>query len=110
MKKTSIIATMFLAMFIYAQDKPDECVSEEPVQTSIWYRPAPMGDVLKLDMSKGYSYADEYGVHIIILNLNSNELVDLVFPLNDYWFAEGSQWKNNNDNNNKSTKIERNHR
>ena len=43
------------------------------------------GNLMYLDMSRGYSVADEFNVYISVMDLNTGSPVMLIFPLNN-WF------------------------
>ena len=47
------------------------------------------GEVVALDMSKGYSFCDEYVVYIIINTVETDEEVVMAFPNGGYWSSPG---------------------
>ena len=65
----------------------DEVCEELPVD--IWLRVSNdennFGNIMKLDMSHGWSGCDGFNVYISVMDLNTGSPVMLVFPLND-WF------------------------
>mgnify|MGYP001295521550 FL=1 len=83
MKFILILITLF--SFIFSE----ECVCKQ--HTNIWFRLSSnyneIGRVYELDMSKGFTFSDEYHVHIIVLDRKTNEQVIISFPYG-YWNSD----------------------
>ena len=45
------------------------------------------GQILELDMSKGYSFAEDGVIYIIVMTTDSSEQIIAVFPNGGYWTA-----------------------
>tara|TARA_R110000824_G_scaffold234989_2_gene423690 strand:+ start:376 stop:780 length:405 start_codon:yes stop_codon:yes gene_type:complete len=67
-----------------------ECVCEEPI--SIWYKVSTFGpekgNIIKLDMSRGKSFTDHEFIYIAVKDLETDELVYVMFPNGGDWVAE----------------------
>ena len=67
---------------------PNDGVCEE-LPIDVWIRISNddnnFGNLMYLDMSRGYSGADEFNVYISVMDLNTGSPVMLIFPLNN-WF------------------------
>ena len=65
----------------------EEVCEELPID--VWIRISNdennFGNLMYLDMSRGYSGADEFNVYISVMDLNTGSPVMLIFPLNN-WF------------------------
>lgn len=111
MKKIILVLTLLLLAFVPGDTKlayEGECSPE----LNIWYRPSPTkGETFTLDMSKGYSFVDHIGIHILVKNVETNTVIDMVFPIDSYWYSDGSVWNNDMYKENKgSGKIERDYK
>ncbi len=45
------------------------------------------GQILELDMSKGYSFSEEGIIYIVVMTTDSSEQIVAVFPDGGYWTA-----------------------
>ena len=45
------------------------------------------GQILKLDMSQGYSFAEDGIIYIVVMTTDSSEQIVAVFPDGGYWTA-----------------------
>ena len=72
----------------------DEVCEELPVD--IWLRVSNdennVGNIMKLDMSHGWSGCDGFNVYISVMDLNTGSPVMLVFPLNDWFQMDYSKY------------------
>ena len=48
------------------------------------------GEILELDMSKGYSFAEAGIIYIVVMTTDSSEQIVAVFPNGGYWTAPKS--------------------
>jgi len=81
--KNYIFIYLLLISFLIQQE---ECECEEPV--NVWFKVSTdeqtFGKIITLDMSYGYSFADEFGIYIIVFDVDGNQMY-LTFP-------NGSEW------------------
>jgi len=68
----------------------EECECEEPI--NVWFKVSTSDDtynkVIALDMSYGYSFADEEGIYLIVFDVDGNQMY-LTFPNNSEWSSPG---------------------
>ena len=80
--KNIFITLVTLIGFIFPQD------CEEPI--NVWFKISndskTYGQVIKLDMSKGYAGADGQYLYLYVADLTNNEGIVIMFPIG-YWEA-----------------------
>ena len=80
--KNIILILLTLIGFILSQD------CEEPI--NVWFKISndskTYGQVIKLDMSKGYAGADGQYLYLYVADLTNNEGIVIMFPIG-YWEA-----------------------
>ena len=83
--KNIIIILLILIGFIFPQD------CEEP--TDVWFKISTdvdsntYGEIIKLDMSKGYASSDDKYIYIIVLTKDTKRKLILSFPIG-FWVVE----------------------
>jgi len=82
--KNILIILVILISFILPQD------CEEPVE--VWFKTSndfnnKFGQVIQLDMSRGYAFSDEIFIHLLVLEKNTGQQVVISFPIG-YWETE----------------------
>jgi len=84
--KNYLLTLLITIGFIFSQD------CEEPV--NVWFKISNdqanknYGQVVALDMSRGYSYSDGMAVYLILIDKYTNEQIIITFPIG-YWEAPG---------------------
>ena len=84
--KKYLLTLLLTIGFIFPQD------CEEPI--NVWFKISNdisnpnYGQVVALDMSRGYSYTDGEVVYLILTDINTSEQVILTFPIG-HWVVEG---------------------
>ena len=87
LKKSTIGLTLFYIGLVFSQaTTPDagssDCVCEEPV--NVWYKVSTFeedgGQIIKLDMSEGKSFADEQWIYIAVRQIGRDDITYIVFP------------------------------
>jgi|19_taG_2_1085344.scaffolds.fasta_scaffold66263_1 hypothetical protein len=85
MKKYIFIYLLMISFLIPQQD----CDCEEPV--NVWFKVSTdqitYGKAIALDMSYGYSFADETGIYLIVFDVDGNQMY-LTFPNGGDWVAQ----------------------
>ena len=80
--KNFILSVLLTLGFIFPQD------CEEPI--NVWFKISndskTYGQVIKLDMSKGYAGADGQYLYLYVADLTNNEGIVIMFPIG-YWEA-----------------------
>jgi len=71
------------------------CVdSVQAVGVNVWRKvstdPLNPGQILELDMSKGYSFAADGIIYIVVMTTDSSEQIVAIFPDKGYWTAPKS--------------------
>jgi hypothetical protein len=85
MKKILIVMVTLISFIL-----PQEC--EEPI--NVWFKISndvyskSYGEVIPVDMSSGYAYADAAGVYLIVFDGNTKEQLIIMFPFG-YWESYG---------------------
>jgi len=81
--KSILITLVTLIGFIFPQD------CEEPI--NVWFKISndskTYGDVIQLDMSKGYAGVDGKYLYLYVKDITNNEGIILMFPIG-YWETE----------------------
>ena len=65
--------------------------SSEPKEINVWRKVSTdemnPGEILALDMSKGYAFSDYQFIYIVICPLDSEDQIVVAFPNGGYWTA-----------------------
>ena len=81
--KNFILSVLLTLGFIFPQD------CEEPI--NVWFKISndskTYGQVIQLDMSKGYAGADGQYLYLYVADLTNNEGIVIMFPIG-YWETE----------------------
>ena len=91
LKKSTIGLLLFYIGLVFSQATTPECpVCEDPV--NVWYKVSTFakdkGKVIKLDMRKGQAFTDHQYIYIAVKDLDTGELVYIMFPNGGDWVAE----------------------
>jgi hypothetical protein len=90
LKKSTIGLLLFYVGLVFSQVTTPECVCEDPV--NIWYKVSTFqedtGKVIKLDMSKGKTFADHQFIYLAVKDLDTGDMIYIAFPNGGDWVAE----------------------
>ena len=90
LKKTTKILFIFLLGIISAQVTAPDCECGEPV--NVWYKVSTFepdkGKIVRLDMSKGKTFTDHQYVYLAVKDLDSDDVIYIMFPKNGDWVSE----------------------
>ena len=90
LKKTTKVLFIFLLGIISAQVTAPDCECGEPV--NVWYKVSSFepdnGKVVRLDMSKGTTFTDHQFVYIAVQDLDTKDIIYIMFPKNGDWVSE----------------------
>ena len=90
LKKTTKILFIFLLGIISSQVTAPDCECGEPV--NVWYKVSTFepdkGKIVRLDMSKGKTFTDHQYVYLAVKDLDSDDVVYIMFPKNGDWVSE----------------------
>ena len=90
LKFTTKVLFIFLLGIISAQVTATDCECGEPV--NVWYKVSTHepdnGKVVRLDMSKGKTFTDHEFVYIAVKDLDTNDIIYIMFPKNGDWVSE----------------------
>jgi len=86
-----LIIVLLLSLLVSGDNSEKVC---EELPLDIWLRLSNdennYGQLMKLDMSQGWSGSDGYNVYISVIDLNTGAPVMLIFPMNDWFQMEYS--------------------
>ena len=90
LKKTTKLLFIFLLGIISAQVTSENCDCGEP--ENVWFKIS-SGDgygqkVVQLDMTRGQSFSDGMYIYLVVQDIETKELVYIVFPNGGDWTAE----------------------
>ena len=90
LKITTKVLFIFLLGIISAQVTATDCECGEPV--NVWYKVSTFepdkGKVVRLDMSKGKTFTDHQYVYIAVKDLDTDDVIYIMFPKNGDWVSE----------------------
>ena len=90
LKKTTKILFIFLLGIISAQVTAPDCECGEPA--NVWYKVSTFepdkGKIVRLDMSKGKTFTDHQYVYIAVKDLDTDDVIYIMFPKNGDWVSE----------------------
>ena len=90
LKKTTKVLFIFLLGIISAQVTAPDCECGEPV--NVWYKVSTFepdkGKIVRLDMSKGKTFTDHQFVYIAVQDLDTKDIIYIMFPKNGDWVSE----------------------
>ena len=89
-KIATLFAFIYLMGIISAQATSENCECGEP--ENVWFKIS-SGDgygqkVVQLDMTRGQSFSDGMYIYIVVQDIETKELVYIVFPNGGDWTAE----------------------
>ena len=89
-KKATLVAFIYLMGIISAQATSENCECGEP--ENVWFKISSEDGygqkVVKLDMTRGQSFSDGIYIYIVVQDIETKELVYIVFPNGGDWTAE----------------------
>ena len=88
-KKATLVAFIYLMGIISAQATSENCECGEP--ENVWFKLQTENGrqkMVQLDMTKGQSFADEMHIYLILQDIDTKDLVYIVFPNGGDWTAE----------------------
>ena len=89
-KKATLVAFIYLMGIISAQATSENCECGEP--ENVWFKISSEDGygqkVVQLDMTRGQSFSDGMYIYIIVQDIETKELVYIVFPNGGDWTAE----------------------
>ena len=90
LKTVTKVLFIFLLGIISAQVTAPDCECGEPV--NVWYKVSTFepdnGKVVRLDMSKGKTFTDHQYVYIAVQDLDTKDIIYIMFPKNGDWVSE----------------------
>ena len=90
LKFTTKVLFIFLLGIISAQVTAPDCECGEPV--NVWYKVSTFepdkGKIVRLDMSKGKTFTDHQYVYLAVKDLDSDDVIYIMFPKNGDWVSE----------------------
>ena len=90
LKFTTKVLFIFLLGIISAQVTATDCECGEPV--NVWYKVSTFepdkGKIVRLDMSKGKTFTDHEFVYIAVKDLDTDDVIYIMFPKNGDWVSE----------------------
>ena len=90
LKFTTKVLFIFLLGIISAQVTAPDCECGEPV--NVWYKVSTFepdkGKIVRLDMSKGKTFTDHQYVYIAVKDLDTDDVIYIMFPKNGDWVSE----------------------
>ena len=90
LKLTTKLLFIFLLGIISAQVTAPDCECGEPV--NVWYKVSSFepdrGKIVRLDMSKGKTFTDHQYVYLAVKDLDSDDVIYIMFPKNGDWVSE----------------------
>ena len=89
-KKATLVAFIYLMGIISAQATSENCECGEP--ENVWFKISSEDGygqkVVKLDMTRGQSFSDGIYIYIVVQDIETKDLVYVVFPNGGDWTAE----------------------
>ena len=90
-KKATLVAFIYLMGIISAQATSENCECGEP--ENVWFKISSEQDgygqkVVQLDMTRGQSFSDGMYIYLVVQDIETKELVYIVFPNGGDWTAE----------------------
>ena len=89
-KIATLVAFIYLMGIISAQATSENCECGEP--ENVWFKISSEDGygqkVVQLDMTRGQSFSDGMYIYIIVQDIETKELVYIVFPNGGDWTAE----------------------
>ena len=89
-KKATLVAFIYLMGIISAQATSENCECGEP--ENVWFKISSEDGygqkVVQLDMTRGQSFSDGMYIYIVVQDIETKELVYIVFPNGGDWTAE----------------------
>ena len=89
-KKATLVAFIYLMGIISAQATSENCECGEP--ENVWFKISSEDGygqkVVKLDMTRGQSFSDGMYIYIVVQDIETKDLVYIVFPNGGDWTAE----------------------
>ena len=88
-KIATLAAFIYLMGIISAQATSENCECGEP--ENMWFKLQTENGrqkVVQLDMSKGQSFADPHYIYLLVQDMDTKDLVYIVFPNGGEWVAE----------------------
>ena len=89
-KKATLVAFIYLMGIISAQATSENCECGEP--ENIWFKISSEDGygqkIVQLDMTRGQSFSDGMYIYIVVQDIETKELVYIVFPNGGDWTAE----------------------
>ena len=88
-KKATLVAFIYLMWIISAQATSENCECGEP--ENVWFKLSTENGiqrVVQLDMTKGKSFTDEMHIYLVVQDIETKELIYIVFPNGGEWIAE----------------------
>ena len=95
MKYLNVLKTATKVLFIFylgiisAQATSENCECGEP--ENVWFKLSTENGiqrVVQLDMTKGKSFTDEMHIYLVVQDIETKELIYIVFPNGGEWVAE----------------------
>ena len=89
-KKATLVVFIYLMGIISAQATSENCECGEP--ENVWFKISSEDGygqkVVQLDMTRGQSFSDGMYIYIVVQDIETKELVYIVFPNGGDWTAE----------------------
>ena len=89
-KIATLLAFIYLMGIISAQATSENCECGEP--ENVWFKISSEDGygqkVVQLDMTRGQSFSDQMYIYLIVQDIETKELVYIVFPNGGDWTAE----------------------
>ena len=89
-KKATLVAFIYLMGIISAQATSENCECGEP--ENVWFKISSEDGygqkVVQLDMTRGQSFSDGIYIYIVVQDIETKELIYIVFPNGGEWVAE----------------------
>ena len=89
-KKATLVAFIYLMGIISAQATSENCECGEP--ENVWFKISSEDGygqkVVQLDMTRGQSFSDQMYIYLIVQDIETKDLVYIVFPNGGDWTAE----------------------
>ena len=90
LKTVTKVLFIFLLGIISAQVTAPDCECGEPV--NVWYKVSTVeqdkGKIIRLDMSKGKTFADHQFIYLAVKDLDTGDMIYIAFPNGGDWVAE----------------------
>ena len=89
LKKSTIGLLLFYVGLVFSQVTTPDCECGEP--ENVWFKISSetgTQNIVQLDMTKGQSFSDQMYIYIVVQDIETKELVYVVFPNGGDWTAE----------------------